>query len=86
VFAGLLATTYFFLFVAAVLLSQIRIYGDMWAAGSPTPSHYPQHLHGPSIDDRLWLLVAVIYSLILLIVGVRIHRRRDALFPINRNA
>jgi hypothetical protein len=84
VLIALVAATYFFSFVAAALISQIHVDGHLYSASSP-PTHrhiYPQHLHPPAIDSRIWILAVVIYSLGLLIVGIRLHRRREAINPV----
>ena len=73
----LTAGIYFFSFIAAVFMSQIRVDQHLYSNSTP-PTHthiYPQHLHPSSIDSRIWILAVVIYSLVLITIGIRRRRR-----------
>ena len=73
----LIAASYFFFSITGIATSLVRVYGDLYMAGSTPPvhAHSSQHLHWSSIDPRIWVFAAGTYSLALLIIGVRLRRR-----------
>ena len=75
---GLLALIYFFLSIAGIGMSLVHVYGHLDIAGQPPHihAHDSQHLHWSSIDPRIWIVSAVVYSLALLILGIKLRRRQ----------
>ncbi len=69
----LLVGSYLFFFVLAVTISQIHIDGCLYSGPPPSST---SHITGQSIDSRIWLGAALVYSIGLLAYGVMGTRRQ----------
>ncbi len=76
----LIAASYFFFSVTAILTSLVIVYGDLTMTGQSPPVHARSsiHLHGPFMNSPLWVFAASVYSLTLLIIGMRLRQRKQA--------
>jgi hypothetical protein len=64
----------------AVAFSYIHISGSLYEAGHAPPPP-PSMITSPSVDSRVWLAAAVVYSLGLLVCGIFLMRRHKGLIP-----
>jgi hypothetical protein len=66
---------YFLFFVMAIASSYIHIGGELYQTGHGPPPR-PTMIASPMIDSRIWFAVSIIYSLALLMSGIRLARRQ----------